>query len=184
MLWVVICRLSSMVHLVAIKTTTTAADLANMFIHEVIRLHGVPSSIVSDRDTRFTAQFWQEIQRILGTQLMMSTAFHPQTDGSTERTNRTINNILRTLIQPDQTDWKDKISMVEFAMNSANSQATNLAPFEINYGFIPSLRGLLGQIPNDLKPGIRAYARRAQEALMEAHDAIIAARVDQTHFAN
>jgi hypothetical protein len=183
-IWVVICRFSSMVHLVPIAMTTGATDLAARYIYDIIRLHGVPESIVSDRDPRFTAKFWEEVQRLLGTKLMMSTAFHPQTDGATERANRTVNGIMRAVIAPDQKDWVRKLPMVEFAINSAQGKSTGYAPFELNYTYVPTLRGLLDRIPATLKPGVRNYASKAQENLLEAHDAIIAARVDQTHFAN
>jgi hypothetical protein len=83
-LWVVIDRLTSLVHLVAIRTSTDAVELAHRYIQEIVRLHGIASLIISDRDPRFTSKFWSEVNRILGTRLLMSTAFHPQTDGITE----------------------------------------------------------------------------------------------------
>jgi hypothetical protein len=76
-LWVVICRLTSMVHLVPIRTTTTASELAWLYIREIVRLHGLAESIVSDRDSKFTSKFWRETHKILGTKLLMSTSFHP-----------------------------------------------------------------------------------------------------------
>jgi hypothetical protein len=83
-LWVVICRLTNMIHLIPITTCTKASELAYVFLREVVRLHGLPESIVSNRDSKFTSHFWRELHRLLGISLMMSTAFHPQTDGSTE----------------------------------------------------------------------------------------------------
>ena len=80
-LWVVICRMTSMVHLVPVQTTITATQLAWLYVKEIVRLHGVADSIVSNRDSKFIAKFWQEVHRLLGTRLLMSTAFHPQTDG-------------------------------------------------------------------------------------------------------
>jgi len=73
-----------MVHLIPVNTTTKASELLSMYVKEIIRLHGLPDSIVSDRDSKFTSKFWRETHRILGTKLMMSTAFHPQTDGVSE----------------------------------------------------------------------------------------------------
>jgi hypothetical protein len=84
-LWVVICRLTSMVHLVPIKTTTTASELAWLYIREIVRLHGLANTIVSDRDSKFMSRFWHETHKLLGTKLLMSTSFHPQTDGASER---------------------------------------------------------------------------------------------------
>jgi len=94
---------------------TKASELSSMYVKEIVRLHGLPDSIVSDRDSKFTSKFWRETHRILGTKLMMSTAFHPQTDGVSERANRTVGQILRTVIKPDQTDWVEKLPLVEFA---------------------------------------------------------------------
>lgn len=183
-IWIIIDRLTSMVHLVALKTSVTATELAERYLKDIVRLHGVARSIVSDRDPRFTSVFWTEVHRLLGTKLMMSTSFHPQTDGATERMNRVINAILRAVIQPDQSDWYEKLPMVEFAINSSENKSTGYAPFELNYGYIPTLRGLLDRVPVSLKPGVRHYAERAQSYLLAAHDAIIAARVNQTHHAN
>ena len=183
-IWIIIDRLTSMIHLVALKTSVTATEVAERYLRDVVRLHGVASSIVSDRDPRFTSAFWQEVHRLLGTKLMMSTSFHPQTDGATERANRVVNQVLRAIIQPDQSDWYEKLPMVEFAINSSESKSTGYAPFELNYGYIPTLRGLLDRVPMAFKPGVRHYAEKAQTYLLAAHDAIIAARVNQTHYAN
>lgn len=85
-IWVVVDRMTSMVHLIPIRTMGTAADLALVYLREVVRLHGLPESIVSDRDSKFTSKFWKELHRLLGAKLLMSTAFHPQTDGLSEQT--------------------------------------------------------------------------------------------------
>jgi len=176
-LWVIIDRLTSLVHLVPIKTSTDATELAHRYIQEIVRLHSVAKSIVSDRDPRFTSKFWAEVNRILGTQLLMSTAFHPQTDGVTERANRTINAILRAVVNPDQSNWVEKIPMVEFAINSSVNKSTGYAPFDLTFGYIPMLRGLLDKVLEAVKPGVREFASQARQNLMSAHDSIIAARV-------
>ena len=89
-LLVIIDQLTSQVHLVLTMTTVTAKDVAWIVLKEVVRLHGIPESIVSDRDAQFTSIFWRELQKLMGTKLLMSTAFHPQTDGATERANRSM----------------------------------------------------------------------------------------------
>ena len=183
-IWVVVDRLTTMVHLVALKTSATATEVAERYLKEIVRLHGVAGSIVSDRDPRFTSIFWTEVHRLLGTKLLMSTSFHPQTDGVTERMNRVINAVLRVVILPDQSDWCEKLPMVEFAINSMENKSTGYTPFELNYGYIPTLRGLVDRVPTLFKPGVRHYAEKAQSHLLAAHDAIIAARVNQTHQAN
>jgi len=93
-LLVVIDRLTSQVHLVPTTTRVTAKEVVWLFLTEVVRLHGVPDSIVSDRDTKFTSSFWKELHRLIGTKLLMSTAFHPQTDGATEQANHSIGQVL------------------------------------------------------------------------------------------
>ena len=89
-LLVIIDRLMSQVHLVPTTTRVTAREVAWLFLKEVVRLHGVPKSIVSDRDTKFTSTFWHELHRLMGTKLLMSTVFHPQMDGTTEWANCSI----------------------------------------------------------------------------------------------
>jgi hypothetical protein len=136
-LWVVICRLSSMVHLIPINTKTTATQLSSIYMREVVRLHGLPSSIVSNRDPKFTSKWWCELHRIMGTKLLMSMLFHLQTDGITERANRSIGQIFRAVIDPDQRDWVEKSPLIEFAINSSINNMTGLAPFEINNRYMP-----------------------------------------------
>ena len=87
-LLVIIDRLTSQVNLVPMTTHVTTKEVVWLFLTEVVRLHGVPESIISDRDTKFTSGFWKELHRLMGTKLLMSTAFHPQTDGTTKQANR------------------------------------------------------------------------------------------------
>ena len=97
-LWVVLCCLTSMVHLVPIKTMIKASELAQKFIQEVIQLHGLSETIVSDRDAKFTSKFWHKLHHMLGAKLLMSTAIHPQTDGASERAIRNVVQILQVTV--------------------------------------------------------------------------------------
>ena len=124
-LWVVICWLTSMVHLVPVNTKMTAKELSWKYLREIVRLHGLPSTIVSDRDSKFTSQWWREIHRMLGAKLLMSTSFHPQTDRQTEWVNKSIGQILWAAVCSDQKDWIDKIDLTEFAINSSMSATTS-----------------------------------------------------------
>jgi len=182
-LWVVLCRLTSMVHLIPVHTTMTASELSWIYRRDIVRLHGLPTSIVSDRDSKFTSKWWRGLHRILGANLLMSTSFHPQTDGQTERMNRNVAQIVRGQVQPDQHDWLDSIDMTEFAINSSISDTTGFAPFELNYGYMPSF---IRHFPAGEKPmrGIKAFAETALRQLAKAHDAIIERRVFQTANAN
>jgi len=83
-LWVVICRMTSMVHLVPVNMKTTASQLSTIYVREIVRIYGLPSSIVSDRDPKFMSKWWRELHRIMGTKLLMSTSVHPQMDGAME----------------------------------------------------------------------------------------------------
>ena len=127
-------KLTKMVHYVATTTTVSAPQLATLFMREVVRLHGVPESILSDRDPRFTAHFWRAFWSQLGTTLTMSTAYHPQTDGQTERANRTLEEMLRARINFKQTDWDDHLAAAELAINNAQQASTGFSPFHLNYG--------------------------------------------------
>ena len=127
-------KLTKMVHYVATTTSVSAPQLATLFMREVCRLHGVPESILSDRDPRFTAHFWRALWSQLGTKLAMSTAFHPQTDGQTERANRTLEEMLRAYVNFRQTDWDVHLSALEMAINSARQASTGFSPFYLNYG--------------------------------------------------
>lgn len=182
-LWVVICRLTSMVHLIPVSAGLTASQLSRIYLDRVVRYHGLPESIVSDRDAKFTSKWWRELHRLLGAKLLMSTSFHPQTDGATERANRSIGQIFRASLRPDQGDWYDKIPMVEFAINSSINSTTGYAPFELNYAYMPTM---INQVSVDQgsSPGVKAFAQQALYNIAAAHDAIIASRVFQRHYAN
>src|ERR1700742_2719261 len=182
-LWVVVCCLTTYVHLIPTHMSVTASQLAWSYLKEIVRLHGLPESIVSDRDAKFTSKFWKELHRMLGLTLFMSTAFHPQADGVTERANRTIIQIIRASIRPDQKDWVQALPMTEFAINTSISATTGLAPFEFQ-GYMPSMMKIVSLTLESTPPGVRAFALTAVGHIAQAHDAIIASRVFQTHQAN
>ena len=179
---VVICRLTSMVHLFPCNVKDSATTIATYYIRDVVRLHGLPETIVSDRDSKFTSAFWREVHRTLGTKLLMSTSFHPQTDGASERAIRNIAQILRSVVTPDQRDWIDKVPMVEFAINSSVNTSTGFAPFELTYGYLPRMSKFDRETSKF--PGVQAFADKARWNIQLAHDAIIQSRVRATHHAN
>jgi hypothetical protein len=135
---VIVCHLSGQIHLVPCRSTDDAVDTADAFLQNVIRLHGLPQAIVSDRDPKFTSIFWRSLCERLGTKLRLSTAFYPQSDGKTERFNAVIEEVLRCYVNARQDDWIDWLPHAEFAINSATSQSTGLSPFFVNYGFEPT----------------------------------------------
>ena len=125
-------RLSKMTHFASTHTSVGAEELARLFVATIFRQHGLPTNIVSDRDTRFTSNFWKEIFRLLGTHLYMSTAYHPQTDGQTERMNRVLEETLRHYISPTQDDWDEHLPLIEFAINNSKQRSTGVSPFYLN----------------------------------------------------
>ena len=126
----VVCdRLSKMVYLLACSKRITASQLAHLYIKEVWRLHGCPTSIVSDRDSKFISTFWRHFIEAIGAKLNMSSAYHPQTDGQTERTNRTIEDYLRHYLGPFHTEWEELLPVGEFALNNAKQDSSGVSPF-------------------------------------------------------
>jgi hypothetical protein len=138
----------------------------------------VPDAIVSDRDTLFTAEFWRELHRLIGTKLKMSTAYHPETDGATERANRTVTQMLRVCVSKDQSDWVE----IEFAINSAKSDITGHSPFFLNTGRV--MKAMIFDVSEARFKGVHDFVDRVRDALTQAHDAILTHRVKQTIQAN
>ncbi|KAL4016352.1 hypothetical protein IC575_024000 [Cucumis melo] len=133
-IWVVVDRLTKSAHFVPGKSTYTASKWAQLYMSEIVRLHGVPMSIVSDRDARFTSKFWKGLQTAMGTRLDFSTAFHPQTDGQTERLNQVLEDMLRACALEFQGSWFFHLHLMEFAYNNSYQATIGMGPFEGLYG--------------------------------------------------
>ncbi|KAE8900547.1 hypothetical protein PF007_g10697 [Phytophthora fragariae] len=125
-------RLSKTVHLAAVPDTIDAAGTATLYIDRVFRQHGLPESIVSDRDRRFTGKFWTSVFAVLGTRLDLSTAYHPQTDGQTKRANSVVEDIIRSICAETPKRWSIMLPLVEFALNNAVHASTGFTPFYVN----------------------------------------------------
>ena len=132
--WVIVDRLTKSTHFLAVRMTFTLEEFCRLYIREIVRLHGVPVSIVSDRDPRFTAQFWKSFQKAMGTQLSMSTAFHPHTDGQSERTIQILEDMLRACVLDLKGSWKEHLPLVEFVYNNSYHASIQMAPYEALYG--------------------------------------------------
>ncbi|XP_057532797.1 uncharacterized protein LOC130810672 [Amaranthus tricolor] len=144
---VVVDRFSKMSHFIACTKADDAQHIAKLYFTEVVRLHGIPKSIVSDRDSKFLSHFWKTLWKMLGTKLLFSTAYHPQTDGQTEVTNRTLGTLLRSLVTKNIREWDLKLCYAEFAYNRSPSRATKHTPFECVYGTNPLLPISLIDLP-------------------------------------
>ena len=146
-------KFSKMVHFVPCKMgATSAIHMAQLFFDNIVRLHGVPRRLISDRDPRFTSDFWRQLLHLVGTTVALSSAFHPQTDGQTERTNRTLEEVLRHFVSPTHDNWDELLSLAEFSINNAFNITTGSTPFRLNYGFDPLVPlTLLSEQRPDLK---------------------------------
>ena len=176
-------KLSKMVHYVPCKTAVTAPEVAHYFFQHVIRLHGVPNNIVSDRDPRFTSLFWTALWTELGCKLKISTSYHPQTDGQTERSNRTLEDGLRAYVNYAQDDWDEKLLALEFAVNNSTQESTGFTPFYLNSGQHPHfpLNMLADKTDNALAPSM---LRTLRDNLVVAKANIAAAQTRQARNAN
>lgn len=162
-------KLTKMVHYAPTHNTAKATDIAKIFLERVVRLHGIPQTIVSDRDTRFTGHFWRAVFTALGTKLAMSTAYHPQTDGQTERANRTLEENLRAYVNVKHDDWDAHLPIVEFAYNNQVNASTGFSPFYLNYGYHPRLPSNLPRAIQDCAtPAAANFLTRFDEDLQVA----------------
>ena len=133
-IWVIVDRLTKSTHFIPIRTDFSLDKLAELYISQIVRLHGVPISIVSDRDPRFTSRFWKKLQDALGTELHFSTAFHPQTDGQSERIIQILEDMLRCCILEFEGTWERYLPLIEFAYNNSFQSSIKMAPYEALYG--------------------------------------------------
>jgi len=136
-IWVIVNRFSKMAHFIPLRTEEHIKELALTFVKGIWRLHGLPESIVSDRDTRFTSKFWTSLMQLLQVKLNLSNAFHPESDGQTEKVNQTLEQYLRSYCSYQLDDWVSLLPFREDVYNTSMSESTNASPFEINYGFSP-----------------------------------------------
>lgn len=175
-------RLSKMVKFALCHTTTDAPAAARLFRDHVICNHGTPEIIISDRDTRFTSQFWHNLTEQLGCKLKLSTAFHPQTDGQTERANRVLEEYLRHYINPHQSDWDEWLPLAEFAYNNSHHEAIGTTPFYMNYGKHPRLPS--GPSKPARFPAVTAFVKSIQDIVSQAKTRLQAARDRAKHYAD
>ena len=146
---VVVDRLTKFVHFVPLSHPYTVAKVATLYLHYVFKLHGMPASIMSDRDPMFTSHFWQELMRLQGVQLAMSSAYHSQSDGQTEVVNKSLEHHLRAFAVDRPHSWVDWLPLVEYWFNTNFHTSTKLTPFEALFGYPPPR--LLDYIPSTTK---------------------------------
>ncbi|KAL0549436.1 hypothetical protein IC582_013918 [Cucumis melo] len=133
-IWVIVDRLTQTARFIPVKATSTLDQLARLYVDKIVSQYGVPVSIVSDRDPRFTSKFWPSLQKAMGTGLKFSTSFHPQTVGQSERTIQTLEDMLRACVLQLKGSWDTRLPLMEFAYNNSYQSSIGMAPYEALYG--------------------------------------------------
>uniref|UniRef100_A0A3B3ICH7 Gypsy retrotransposon integrase-like protein 1 n=1 Tax=Oryzias latipes TaxID=8090 RepID=A0A3B3ICH7_ORYLA len=171
---IIVDRFSKAVHYVALPKLPSATDTANLLVHHVFRLHGLPADIVSDRGPQFTSQVWKAFCRSIGATVSLSSGFHPQTNGQAERANQDLETALRCVTEANPSSWSDYLDWVEYAHNSLTCSATGLSPFECSLGFQPPL--FPAQEEEVSVPSVQLHIRRCRRVWRLAHRALLRAR--------
>jgi hypothetical protein len=164
---VVVDRFSKMAHFIPCHKTDDASRIADLFFKEIIRLHGVPNTIVSNHDTKFLSHFWRSLWAKLGTKLLFSTTCHPQTDGQTKVVNGTLSTMLRDVLKKNIKMWEQCLPHVEFPYNRSLHSTTKMCLFNIVYGFLPHALIDLMPLPSSKKLNFDATQRA--ELMLKLH---------------
>ena len=127
-------KLTKAAHFIPVKLTHKAANNVDVYMREIPQLHGIPKTIVSDRDPKFTSNFWKELFNGFGTNLNFSTAYHPESYGQIERVNQVIEDMLRMYVMDKPSKWEDYLHLVEYAYNNGYQASLKMSPFEALYG--------------------------------------------------
>ena len=147
--------------LVSCRETIDAVQMAELLLKNVVKNHGLPMDIVSDRGPQFTSRFWSALCDQMGIQRKMSSAAHPQTDGQTERMNQTLEQYLRSYVNHQQSDWSELLHFAEMAMNNAVNSSTKRSPFEINLGYHPNFDFLVDEsVRNQQVPATNVFMEK------------------------
>lgn len=180
-------KLTKLTHYAPTKKTVDAPGLAAIFLDTVYKHHGLPEVLISDRDSKFTGKFWQSLFKMCGTKLSMSTAYHPQTDGQTERANRTLVEALRSFVNTKHDDWDKHLPAIEFAYNNSVNPSTGHTPFYLNYGYHPATPAAISAsrpLAPTSNPVADAFIADLRTATHEAQRALLKAQEEQKRYAD
>ncbi|KAJ0954851.1 putative nucleotidyltransferase, Ribonuclease H [Helianthus annuus] len=182
-IWVIVDRLTKSAHFLAIKETDKFSQLAAVYLKEVVARHGVPTSIISDRDPRFTSELWQSMHKLFGSKLDMSTAYHPQTDGQSERTIQTLEDMLRACVIDFGKGWERHLPLIEFSYNNSYHTSIQAAPFEALYGRKCRSPLCWAEVGDSQLTGPE-FVLEASQSIARIRDRMAAARDRQKSYAN
>ena len=180
-------RLGSDIRLIPTTCTLTAEKLADLFFKEWYCENGLPLEIVSDRDRLFVSQFWTALHKLTGISLKMSSSFHPQTDGSSERTNKTVIQCIRFAVEREQRGWKRALPKVRFDIMNTVNKSTGFTPFQLRFGKSPRVLPPLIATNNDDDINTATAKEILSQMVpieLEAKDNLLTAKIDQAHLAN
>src|SRR5438128_5600416 len=166
--FVVVDHFSKMAHFIPCHKSDNASHIADLFFTEIVRLHGVPNTIVSDRDAKFLSHFWRTLWYKFGIKLLFSTTCHPQTDGQTEVVNRTLSTMLRAILKSNLRLWEECLPYIEFAYNRSVHSTTKVSPFQVVYGFNP--RAPIDLLPLPPSETINLDASQRSEFILKMHE--------------
>jgi len=179
---VVVDRFTKMAHFIGLKENATANDVADTFLREVWKLDGLPTEIILDMDAKFSGEFWESLCKSLGIKGKVSTAYHLQTDGQTERTNQTREGYLRNFVNYDQNDWYQLLPLAEHAYNNSTTNAYGMSPFYANYRFHPQTEWMKeGEAQN---PGAGRYTHWMKVIHQHARKALDQTREEMSKYYN
>jgi len=181
-IWVVVDRLSKYAHFVPTRTDITAEELAQLFKDKIFFVHGMPISIITDRGSVFTSGFTQALLKSIGSHSILSTAYHSQTDGQTERVNRTLEDMLRHYVGPTQDDWDKHLAAAEFAYNNAYQESIRTSPFQLTFGQDPMVP--FSVLTHTTFPGVNAFVKKMQDDIQAARRNLLQAQDRQRTYAN
>ena len=133
-IWVIVDRLTKSAHFIPVRVDYRPSDYAELYFNQIVHLHRVPRTIVSDRGPQFTARFWEQLHKMIGTNLVRSSAYHPQTSGQTERVNQILEDMLRACVISSKGSWDKWLPLAEFSYSNSYQESIKMAPFEALYG--------------------------------------------------
>jgi len=133
-IWVIVDRLTKSAHFILLRTNYRLHEYAELYFSHIVCLHGMPRTIMFDRGPQFTAHFWEHLHKMLGTNLVRSSAYHPQTSGQTKRVNQILEDMLRACVISSKGSWEKWLPLAEFSYNNSYQESIKMAPFEALYG--------------------------------------------------